>query len=150
MLNRLSKYIFFLFIFALFLTACTNVTPLTPQAPNSALPPSDQPSQVSGLADYVVTYNYADTGPVQLSGNNIVLKVGQRLILQPAAGLTANTRFTSSGEYFWGDIMQQQQQASQQTGNATFTATKAGKGKLSIVPNGTDTERATDLWATVQ
>jgi hypothetical protein len=141
MFTKISKYIFVLLISGLFLTACTDVTPLTPQAPNAALPPTDRPSQVSGLEDYIVTYNYSDTGPVELSENNIVLKVGQKLILQPATGFTVNTRFSSSGENFWGDIMQQQS-SSQQTGTAEFTAIKAGKGKLTITPNNIDTARA--------
>ncbi|MCE5286137.1 MAG: hypothetical protein LLG02_09870 [Pelosinus sp.] len=148
MLRKASKYISLFFICGLLLTACTNVNPITPQAPNAALPPSDQPSQVSDQKDYIVTYNYGDTGPVQLSDNNIVLKVGQKLVLQPMTGLTKNTRFTSAGDYFWGDIMEQQ--SSQQSTNAIFTAVKTGKGKLTIIPNGTDTDRAIDLWATVQ
>lgn len=149
MFRKTAKYIFAVVVFCFILASCTDVTPLTPQAPNATLPPTDKPGQVSGLEDYIVTYNYSDTGPVQLSENNISLKVGQKLILQPAAGFTGNTRFTSSGENFWGDIMQQQS-AAQQTGTAQFTAIKAGKGKLTIIPNGTDTARAADLWATVQ
>lgn len=148
MVSHSSKYLTVLFIFGFFLTACTNINPITPKPPYSTIPPSDQPSQISDLKDYIVTYNYSDTEPVQLSANNLVLKIGQRLELQPAAGLTQGTRFTSSGEYFWGDIMQQTTEPS--TNNAVFTATKAGKGKLTIIPNNTDTDRATDLWVTVQ
>lgn len=147
MLKHAAKYILLLFS-CIWLTACTNVTPLTPQSPNSALPPSNQQSQDNAQKDYIVTYSYSDTGPVELSDNNIVLKVGQKLILQPAAGFTGNTRFTSSGDYFWGNIMQQQ--SDQASTNAVFTATKTGKGRLTIIPNGTDTSRSIDLWATVQ
>lgn len=130
-----------------FLVACTNITPIDPQQPPSAsLPPSTQPSDTP---DYTVTYNYSDTGPVQLSSNNIVMKVGQTLVLQPIPGLTSKTHFTSSGEYYWGDIMEQQGDPQTST-KAVFKAIKPGKGKLTIIPNENDTARAVDLWVTVQ
>lgn len=128
------------------LSGCTNINPIDPQAPYSTNPAKDTPS---GTQDYIVTYNYSDTGPVQLSANNIIVKVGQKLVLQPAAGFSGNTRFTSSGENFWGDIMQQQGDTSS-AGSATFLAIKPGKGKLSIIPNTNETGRAVDLWVTVQ
>ncbi len=125
----------------LVLSGCTNLTPLNPPSPYSSPPPSGQ--------DYTVTYNYSDTGPVQLSANNIVLTTGQKLILQPAPGLTSSTRFVSSGDNFFGDIMKQDGDP-QTSGKAVFTAIKQGKGKLQIVPNTTETDRAIDFWVTVQ
>ena len=50
---------------------------------------------------------------------------------------------------FWGDIMRQDINQ-ETTGKAVFTAVKAGKGKLLIIPNNTETDRAIELWATVQ
>jgi hypothetical protein len=129
------------------LAACSNnITPTNPQQPPyTTIPPDQGPS--GGNA--TVVYNYGDTGPVQLSNNNLTLQVGQTLTLQPAPGLTKNTRFTSSGENFFGDIMQQQGDA-QASGKAVFKAIKAGKGRLQIIPNTNETDRATDLWVTVQ
>lgn len=131
---------------SLFIGGCDNLTPVEPQPPPKTTTPT--PSQPQGN-DYVVTFNYGDTGNVQLSANNLVLKVGQRLILTPAPGITKTTRFTSSGENFFGDIMKQETTppGSVQT---IFTAIKAGKGRLQIIPNGTEVDRATDLWVTVQ
>jgi hypothetical protein len=106
------------------------------------------PGQHGNQNNFVITYNYGNTGKVQLSANNIILKTGQKLILQPAPGLTGSIRFLSSGEYFFGDIMQQE--TGQETEKVIFTAIKPGKGKLQIIPNGTETNRATDLWVTVQ
>jgi len=112
-----------------------NLRPLEPQTP--AKPVED-------TGNVTVTYN---TGKVQLSKNDLVMKVGQKLTLQPAQGLTKNTRFTSSGENFFGDIMQQD---TQQSDKAVFTAIKSGKGRLQIIPNTDETDRAVDLWVTVQ
>lgn len=126
----------------------TNVNPTTPQQPQPpyTLPPTGQPAQP---ADVKITYNYDDTSKVKLSNNNITLKVGQRLIIEPAPGLTKMTRFTSSGENFFGDIMKQEGDA-QARGKAVFTAIKQGKGRLQIIPNTNDLDQATDLWVTVQ
>lgn len=133
---------------SLFLGGCTNnITPTDPQSPRPTNPPT---SQLSPVTDYTVTYNYTDTGPVQLSANNLVLKVGQTLSLEPAPGLYRETRFTSSGENFFGDVMKQEPNQQQDAGRTIFTAIKAGKGRLQIIPNTVETARATDLWVTVE
>lgn len=126
----------------LLMCGCESLRPIEPQPP---APPAKQTAQ----NDFVITYNYGDTDKVQLSANNIALKTGQKLVLQPAPGLTKNTRFLSSGENFIGDIMQQEPNQND-PGKVIFTAVKPGKGKLQIIPNGTETDRATDLWVTVQ
>jgi hypothetical protein len=128
----------------LLLSGCDTLKPIQPQP--SPTPPT---KQLTDMQDVVVTYSYGDTNKVQLSANNIVLKVGQKLVLQPAPGLTKPTRFTSSGENFFGDIMKQETDP-KETGKAVFTAIKPGKGKLQIIPNDTEIDRATDLWVTVQ
>lgn len=125
-----------------FLAGCTNITP-TDRPPYTLPPGPSTPPK-----DVVVTYNYGDTDKVKLSDNNISLTVGQKLILQPAPGLTKNTRFTSSGENFFGDVMKQDNP--QETGKATFTAIKPGKGRLQIIPNTDEVDRATDLWVIVK
>jgi hypothetical protein len=142
-----------LLVASLLLGGCTNLTPVDPQ-PSPAPAPSPSPtpppaSQLPESKDVIVTYNYGDTDKVQLSANNIVLKIGQRLILQPASGLTKNTHFTSSGEYFFSDVMKPAPTV-QDSGQAVFTAIKQGKGKLQIIPNTNETARAVDLWVTVQ
>jgi PBP1b-binding outer membrane lipoprotein LpoB len=126
------------------LGGCSNINPVEPRPPYT-LPPAP-PTEAK---DVKVTYNYNATDKVQLSANNIVLKVGQKLILEPARGLTTNTRFTSSGEYFFADVMKQEGNA-QANGKAIFIAEKPGKGKLQIIPNTNDTSRAIDFWVTVQ
>lgn len=137
---------------SLFLGGCSNLnptepqTPSTPAPPSTVIPPVTQPPQGN---DVKVTYNYNATDKVQLSANNVVLKVGQRLILEPAPGLTKNTRFTSSGDNFFGDVMKQETDQGQ-SGKAIFTAIKPGKGKLQIIPNTTEVNRAVDFWVTVQ
>lgn len=127
------------------LTGCStqDLRPVDPQPQQPATPPQQVVKE-----DVVVTYNYGETGPVQLSNPNPVLKVGQRLILQPAPGFSGNTRFVSSGENFFGDIMEQQENA----GNSrlVFVAKRPGKGRLQIIPNTDQTDRATDLWVTVE
>lgn len=128
----------------LLVTACSNLNPAQPQTPVN--PPAGQLEEIDGVR---ITYNYDDTSKVQLSNNNVVLKVGQKLVLQPAPGLTKNTRFTSSGENFWGDVMTQDP-SQPGSDRVTFTATKPGKGRLQIIPNTNDVNRATDLWVTVQ
>jgi hypothetical protein len=142
----------------LLLGGCTNVNPLTPQQPAAPSTPSSNPptlpaptappKSTNDLKDVTVVYKYGDTGKVQLSDNNLSLKVGQRLILQPAPGLTQNTRFTSSGENFFSNVMKQE--TGPDTSKAVFTAIAAGKGRLSVIPNTTDIDRATDLWVTVE
>lgn len=117
------------------------MTPIDQTSPGT--PPSKQYNE----NEFKVTYNYGDTGPVQLSNNNIVMKVGQKLILEPVPGLSKTTRFSSSGESYIGNIMEKQEE--QNTGRVVFTATKAGKGKIQIIPNTTEVNRATDLLVTV-
>ena len=133
-------------ISSLLLGGCSDMTPVEPQ--NPTVPPSPA-KQTTTVQDHTVTYNYGDTGPVQLSANNLELNVGQKLILQPAPGLTKNTRFTSGSPNFWGDVMQQEGDQTS-SGQLTFSAKNAGKGKLQIIPNSTETDRATDLWVTVK
>lgn len=143
----------------LLLGGCTDVNPITPQQPAPApttpssnaptLPtPTAPPKSTNDMKDVTVVYKYGDTGKVQLSDNNLSLKVGQKLILQPAPGLTQNTRFTSSGENFFSDVMKQE--TGPDSTKAVFTAIAPGKGRLSVIPNTTDLDRATDLWVTVE
>jgi hypothetical protein len=128
------------------LAGCTNLQPTEPQSPIPS--PSPSPGKpTTEPNNYTVTYSYGSTDKVQLSANNLTLKVGQKLTLQPAPDLTTNTRFTSSGENFFGDVMQQD--SGQNSTKVTFTAIKPGKGKLQIIPNTDDTARATDFWVTV-
>lgn len=127
----------------LLLGGCVNLT-------QTGAPSSEQPSgPATGSRDVKVVYNYGDTGKVELSGNNLVLKVGDRLVLQPAAGLTKNTRFVSSGKHFIGAIMKQEADKPN-SGQVVFTAVKAGKGQLQVIPDTDKTERAADLWVTVE
>ena len=126
---------------ALLLGGCVNQV----STDSPATLPGGSPAPTGGAK---VVYNYGDTGPVKLSDNNIVLKVGEKLVLQPAAGLTKNTRFSSSGEYFFADVMKQENQPSD--GKLVFSAVKPGKGRLQIIPNSTETDRAVDLWVTVE
>lgn len=127
---------------SLLLGGCNNLFPFN-QMPD---PSNPSPKQINEVR---VIYNYNGTDKVQLSANNIILKTGQRLILQPAPGLTKTTRFVSSGENFFGDVMKQEGDA-QASGKAVFTAIKPGKGKLQIIPNTDEVERAVDLWVTVE
>lgn len=144
----------------LLLGGCTNLTPTTPQQPTTPQP-SSQPAPQSGsqpapipvkplteMTDFTVTYNYNDTDKVQLSANNLVLKVGQKLTLQPAPGLTKNTRFISSGEYFIGNVMKQET-ADTSSNTIVFTAINPGKGILQIIPDTDQTNRAADLSVTI-
>jgi hypothetical protein len=129
---------------ALLLGGCVNLTPTgSPSAPAA-------PSAPSAGGDTVkVVYNYGDADKVQLSANNIVLKVGDKLVLQPAAGLTKNTRFKSAGKFFIGDIMKQENDQPN-SGRVVFTAVKTGKGQLQVIPDTDKVDRATDLWITVE
>lgn len=153
--NRYKKAISFLAAFFLlisfFLGGCTNLQPLEPQQPQQPQPPTTpgKPT-IPEPSSYTVTYSYSANGtePVKLSANNLKLKVGQKLTLQPAQGVTQNTHFSSSGEYFFGDIMQQD--TNQDNTKVIFTAIKPGKGKLQIIPNTNQTSRATDFWVTVE
>jgi len=133
-----------LLLVVLLLGGCTNLTPVDPQ-PTPTIPPK----QVTEIADLKVTYNYSDTGKVQLSANNLVLKVGQKLTLEPAPGLSTNTRFVSSGEYFIGNVMRQETDGAE-SNKVVFTAINPGKGILSVIPNTNETDRAVDLVVTVQ
>lgn len=142
----LSCVVIVLLSCCVFIGGCTNnMTPVNPTPSTPA--PGNPPSKQFNENEFKVIYNYGDTGPVQLSNNNIVMKIGQKLILEPAPGLTKTTRFSSSGADFIGNIMQKEEE--QDTGRVVFTATKPGKGKVQIIPNTTDTNRAVDLWVTV-
>jgi len=149
-----------LFTTILFLSGCSNLTPVAPQPTTPSQPQSQSQLQttpqpnipatpLTSAMDFTVTYNYNDTDKVQLSSNNLVLKVGQKLTLQPAPGLTTNTRFISSGDYFFGNVMKQE---TDNTSSSTiiFTAINPGKGILQIIPNTNQTDRAVDLAVTVQ
>ena len=127
-----------------FLGGCSNMNPLNPQTN-----PTTPAKPVTEVTDVIVTYNYNDTDKVQLSDNNLVLNVGQKLVLQPAPGLTKNTRFVSSGENFIGNVMKQETMDNNGT-KAIFTAIKPGKGILQVIPNTNDTPRAVDLLITIQ
>jgi hypothetical protein len=127
------------------LSGCsTNLNPLTPPPP-----PTPPTRQIIDTNDYTVTFTYTASGSVKLSANNVLLRIGQKLILQGAPNLAANTRFSSSAPDFVGDFLKQD--TSQQTsGKVVFTAIKRGKGKLQVIPNTNDVARAADLWVTVQ
>jgi hypothetical protein len=146
--KQLASTFAVIFLFSSFIMGgCTNVNPTNPPGPYTVNnPPS---AQLEDQNQVTVIYNYNATDKVQLSANNITMKVGQKLVLQPAKGLTKVTRFVSSGENFFGTIMKQVADP-QTTGKAVFEAIKPGKGKLQIIPNGTETNRAVDLWVTVQ
>ena len=139
-----KQYLFVLLLMSsLCFYGCANINPIDPQSPSTI--PTPKSEQVG---DSIVTYDYADTGDVQLSANNLTLKVGQRLILEPALGLSKNTRFTSSGEYYFSDIMEQDIDQPNEK-RVVFIGKKPGKGKLQIIPNSTEIDRAVDLWVTV-
>jgi hypothetical protein len=128
----------------LLLGGCVNLTQTgSPSSPSVPSGPS------TGAKEVKVVYNYNDTDKVQLSSNDLVLKVGEKLVLQPAAGLTKNTRFKSAGKYFIGDIMQQETEPAD-SGRVVFTAVKAGQGQLQIIPDTDKVDRAVDLRVTVE
>jgi PBP1b-binding outer membrane lipoprotein LpoB len=127
-----------LLAFTLFLGGCSDVRPIDPQTPTAPTPNTETVK---------VTYNYKDNGNVTLSANNITLKKGQTLILEPAAGLTKKTRFLSSGENFFNNVMEQ---VKTDSSKLVFVAKATGKGKLQVIPNYTETDRAIDFWVTVQ
>lgn len=128
-------------VYSLILAGCTNN--MTPVNPTPSIPPSRQFNE----NEIKVVYNYDNTNKVQLSNNNLMLKIGQKLILEPAQGLTKITKFSSAGETFIGNIMERQEE--QSTGRVVFIATKPGKGMIKIIPNQTEVDRATELWVTV-
>ncbi|MBP2636876.1 MAG: hypothetical protein H6Q72_2783 [Firmicutes bacterium] len=138
-----------LLISSLLLGGCSDLTPVEPQKPTSPTSPTTPSKQTPDVQEVKVTYNYGATGPVELSANNVSLKVGQKLILQPASGLTGNTRFRSGNDNFFGDVMEQQGDQND-SGQLVFLAKKPGKGKLQIIPNSTEEARAADFWVTVQ
>lgn len=142
--KRLLSFVGTLLVTILFLGGCTNLTPVDPQPY-----PSDPAKLLTETTNHKVTYNYNDTDKVQLSTNNLVLKVGQQLTIEPAPGLTTNTRFVSSGEYFFGNIMKQETE-DKNNNKVVFTAINPGKGVLQIIPNTNETDRAVDLSVTVQ
>ena len=127
---------------SLTLGGCSDVRPIDSNSPISS-PTTGQSGDLTKI-----TYSYGDSGAVQLSANNITLKVGQKLILQPVSGLTQKTRFMSSGEFFFNDVMEQEKTQPEE-GKLIFIAKVPGKGKLQIVPNYTETDRAVDFWVTV-
>lgn len=150
-----KKYLTLLFLGLFLLSGCTSLNPVEPPAANNPPPnqtdnpPPIQTDNPPGQPnDITVTYNYNNTDKVQLSKNNLVMTVGQKLIIQPVTGLTQNTRFVSTGKNFFGDIMRQENTTD--TTKAVFTAVNKGKGKLQIIPNTNETGRAVDLWVTVQ
>lgn len=143
--QRTTLLFLVLLVLAISLTlgGCSDVRPIDSKPPTS-------PPAAGQSADLVkITYNYGDKGAVQLSDNNITLKVGQKLILQPVSGLTQKTRFLSSGEFFFNDVMEQEKTQPEE-GKLIFVAKKSGKGKLQIIPNYTETDRAVDFWVTVK
>ncbi len=131
---------------ALLLGGCVNLTQTGAPSPS---PSNGSSGPATGAKDAKVVYNYNDTDKVQLSDNNIVLKVGDRLVLQAAPGLTKNTRFKSEGKYFIGGIMKQEP-VQPNSGQVVFTAVKPGKGQLQVIPDTDKADRAVDLWVTVQ
>ncbi len=157
-MKHIARKLFFrtaatiILLISILFSACTNILPVDPQnqpqpqVPAAPPPTTEQPVVVS---DYKVVYNYNDTNKVQLSANDLVLKVGDTLTLVPAAGLTKSTRFRSAGEFFIGNIMEQQT-TSPESGKVVFVAKKPGKGKIEIIPNNTETGRAAELIVTVK
>ena len=127
---------------SLVLSAC-NLTP-TEQSPSPNVPKAAE-----NASAVTVAYSYGATGSVQLSANPVILKVGQKLILEPGAGTTGRTRFVSSGASYVGAILQQETDPSITT-RVIFTAVKPGTGELQVIPNMTETERATTLTITVK
>lgn len=128
----------------LLLNGC-NLTP-TDQKPYSLMPSTDSTVTADAVT---VTYSYTDTSSVQLSANPVTLKTGQKLVLEPAPGFSGRTRFVSSGEGYIGSVMRQEADPNPST-HVVFTAIKPGTGKLQIIPNMTETERAVNLTITVQ
>ena len=145
--NRWMVFSLTVVVLCLLLSGCANITPTEPEPP--PIPPVPTVPPADSASPMKVSYSYADTGNVQLSANNLTLKLGQQLVLEPAAKMTGRTRFVSSGESYIGDILRQESDQAPTT-QVIFTAIKAGKGKLQIIPNMTETERATDLWVTVE
>ncbi len=149
MKHIISRFVFITLILSIAITfSGCNLTP-TDQKPY-LLSPADESPAPAEMADAVkVTYTYGDTGDVKLSATTVTLKVGQRLILEPAAGFSGRTRFVSSGEGYIGNMLQQaaNPNPSQQI---VFTAVQAGTGKLQIIPNMTETDRAANLTVTVR
>lgn len=132
----------------LVLGGCSN-NPLNIQPPDTSPAPGGSPAKpIVEAKDQRVAYSFDNTGKVQLSANNLTLKTGQRLILEPAQGFSGGVRFTSSGENFFGAVMKQETEG-QDNGRVIFTAIKPGKGKLQVMPSN-DPNKITDLWVTVQ
>lgn len=97
-----------------------------------------------------VVYTYGDTDVVQLSTSKLTLKVGQALILEPGPTVKRPTRFmTYTDDSYFYNIMDNDTNRSHHN-RPVYIAKKPGHGKLQIVPNYSDFNRAADLWVTVE
>ena len=140
---RLYAMLAILLSLSLALTACGNLTP-TEQTPSPTAPQAtDNASTVT------VTYTYGPTGNVQLSANPVMLRVGQKLVIEAGGGTTGRTRFTSSGATYVGTFLQQETDPNVTT-RVVFDAVKPGTGELQVIPNMTETDRAATLTITVK
>lgn len=105
-----------------------------------------------------VTYYYGPNNVVTFTQNNIVLRVGQKLILKRDPTSPENlklTRFMSNGESFAicqlvEMINKEGDQRGAKHDGAIFLAKKPGEGKLQVVPNYGDWNNAGYLFATVK
>lgn len=97
-----------------------------------------------------VVYTYGDTDAVQLSTNKLTLKVGQALLLEPGPTVKKSTRFMAyADDSNFYSIMDNDTTRSHHN-RPVYIAKKPGHGKLQIVPNYSDFNRAADLWITVE
>lgn len=129
---------------SLALMACGNLTPTEQQTPSPAAPQA-----TDNASTITVTYTYGPTGNVQLSANPVMLRVGQKLIIEAGGGTTGRTRFTSSGSTYVGTFLQQETDPNVTT-RVVFDAVKPGTGELQVIPNMTETDRAATLTITVK
>lgn len=117
--------------------------PSTPESPRE-MPTAPQAKEVK------LTYSYGDRDKVKVSHDNIVVERGQTLVIEANPPVTKKTRFMSSaGENNFYDLMQLDTQRSVEN-SQVFTAIQPGRGKVTIVPNYGDWDRATDVWVTVE